>query len=76
MTPEQLTDIMTRLNLSREDVASIAGKTTRQVYSWTSGLFSVPRSVALVLHALDDGKIDVPWVVSKLKKEAMAVEGL
>lgn len=69
MTSDQLNALMTKHGLSRDDLASISGKTVRQAYSWTSGLFAVPRSLALVLYALDDGRIDAKWIISRLKKE-------
>lgn len=68
MTNAQLIEMMNKLNLSREDLASLSGKSVRQVYSWTSGLFSVPRSVAILVLALDEGLISPEWVVSAIKK--------
>lgn len=68
MTNAELIEMMNRLNLSREDLASLSGKSVRQVYSWTSGLFSVPRSVAILVLALDEGMISPEWVVSAIKK--------
>jgi len=68
MTNAQLIELMNKNNLSREDLASLSGKSVRQVYSWTSGLFSVPRSVALLVLALDEGLIYPAWVVSAIQK--------
>lgn len=69
MTSEKLIELMSRHGLSREDLASISGKSVRQVYSWTSGIFSVPRSVAIVLYAVDDGRIDPQWILSAIRRE-------
>lgn len=68
MTNAQLIELMNKNNLSREDLASLSGKSVRQVYSWTSGLFSVPRSVAILVLALDEGLISPGWVVSAIQK--------
>lgn len=68
MTNAELIEMMNKLNLSREDLASLSGKSVRQVYSWTSGLFSVPRSVAILVLALDEGMISPEWVVSAIKQ--------
>jgi hypothetical protein len=69
VTHTQLLAIMARHGLSREDLAAIAGKTTRQTYSWTTGIFAVPRSLAIVLYALDEGKIDPGWIVKAIRRE-------
>lgn len=69
MTSEKLIELMSRHGLSREDLASISGKSVRQVYSWTSGIFSVPRSVAIVLYALEEGKIDPAWIIHAIRRE-------
>ena len=69
MTKEKLVEIMLKHNIGREDLASISGKSVRQVYSWTSSVFRVPRSVALILSAIDDGKIDAKWIISAIGRE-------
>ena len=69
MTSDQLNSLMTKHGLTREDLAAITGKTTRQAYSWTSGLFAVPRSLAMILYALDEGRIDPKWIISCIRKE-------
>jgi len=69
MKTEELIDIMTRHKLSRADIAALAGKTTRQAFSWEKGIFAVPRTLALILYALDEGKVDVRWVIGRIHKE-------
>lgn len=69
MTSDQLNALMAKHSLTREDLAAITGKTIRQAYSWTSGLFAVPRSLAIILYALDDGKVDPPWLIKCIRRE-------
>jgi hypothetical protein len=70
MTPEKLVTLMTRHGMTREDLASIAGRTTRQTYGWTTGQSSVPQAVAILLRALDEGKIDPGWLLRAVRLEA------
>jgi transcriptional regulator with XRE-family HTH domain len=69
MTKEKLRSIMDKHKLSQTDIAAITGKTVRQVYSWLSGVHAVPRSLAIILYALDEGKITpaniVVWISRK-----------
>jgi hypothetical protein len=69
MKTEELIDIMTRHKLSRADIAALAGKTTRQAFSWEKGIFAVPRTLALILYALDEGRVDIRWVIGRIHKE-------
>ena len=55
--------------ITADDLATISGKTTRQVRSWLSGAFPVPRMLALILIALDEDRIDGRWLVSKIRVE-------
>lgn len=68
MTGDKLRAIMAKHNLVHTDVAAIAKKTTRQVYSWLSGSHAVPRSVALILYAIDEGKIAPSDIVRWIRR--------
>jgi len=78
MSPLDLKKAMALQGLSNNDLATITGKTPRQVTSWLSGTHPVPRLVAILIHGLAEGAIDRDWlleiVCSELKEEAtMAV---
>ena len=70
MTPEKLVTLMTRHGMTREDLAYIAGRTTRQTYGWTTGQTSIPQVVAILLRALDEGKVDPGWLLRAVRLEA------
>lgn len=76
MKSERMKAIMDKHQLSHDDIAAITGKTTRQVHSWISGIYSVPRSLALILYALDDGAITpgqlVRWIAREKPKTGKA----
>jgi hypothetical protein len=67
MTSEELISLLVRNGLSREDLAAIAGRTTRQTYWWTSGKKEIPRSLCLILTALDQGKVSIKWLSEHLE---------
>lgn len=67
MNSSELSAIMERIGLLPSDLEAISGKTSRQVRSWRTGAFPVPKPLALVLLALDDGRIDVRWLLDRLK---------
>lgn len=69
MTNDKLRAIIDKHGLAQTDIAAIAGKTTRQVYSWLSGQHAVPRALAVILHALDDGKIVAADLVKWIRRE-------
>jgi plasmid maintenance system antidote protein VapI len=66
MTPNHLREIMIRQGLSHNDVATITDVTYRQVTSWLSGAYRVPRTVAITLRALDERLIDIDWVMEQV----------
>ena len=76
MTQNEMLEIMSRHKLSRADIAAISGKSPRQVFSWEKGIFAVPRTVSLILQALDEGKVDSKWLIAKIHKENMDQIGL
>jgi hypothetical protein len=74
MLPSELKKSMSELGLSNKDMATITGKTERQVTSWLSGVHPVPRLVAILIHGLQENQIDREWlleiVCSELRAEA------
>jgi transcriptional regulator with XRE-family HTH domain len=67
MTDLQAT--LDRHNIRQKDLAFITGCTTRSVYNWLTGHRPRPRSAALLLQALDEGRIDEAWLASKLSNQ-------
>lgn len=68
MTPEELIDRMTALELTVADVAILAKTTRRAVEKWRAGIHPVPQSLVLVLDALQEGKIDMEWLAKKISR--------
>ena len=58
--------LMTKNGLTVRDGALLAGCTTRMVEHWRSGKYPAPRPFLLVLEALDENRIDIAWLLSKL----------
>ncbi len=69
MTSEQMIQIMQRQQLSNQDVATISGVTYRQVMSWRSSQYPIPIMLSFILSAIDEGELDVEWLMNKLQKE-------
>jgi hypothetical protein len=69
MTGADLELILGRLGVSKPDLATIVGVTPRQVYSWLNGSHKIPRSVSIILAALDNKKINLEWVVDFVEME-------
>jgi hypothetical protein len=69
MTKEKLLAIMESAGLTRDDLSAITGRTSRQTYAWTTGEAPVPRPLALVLYALEDGSISFDWLIEAIRKE-------
>ena len=69
MTPHTFITTLKRLELTHNDIATIAGVTTRQVNSWVRGVHTIPRSVALILLSLDSDQLDADWLVNAVERE-------
>ena len=69
MTTNQLRTVLDKLGITNTDVATIAGVTPRQVNSWLRGVNSIPRSVVLILAALDNGQLPIDWLVKAVEME-------
>jgi hypothetical protein len=76
MTPTELKQAMEQQGLSNNDLATITGKTSRQVTSWLSATHPVPRLVAIIMHGLRDDAINRDWLLEvvchELRQEADA----
>jgi len=59
--------ILDRHNIRHKDLAFMAGYTIRAVGQWKAGERPVPRSVQLLLQAIEDKRIDEAWLADKLR---------
>jgi len=66
MTPDQLKEIMSKLDFTSADVAIVMGVTRRTVQLWLSGSSPVPTAVDIVLHAIFEGLLSIEWVEERL----------
>lgn len=69
MTPERMIQIMNTQGLTNQDLATISDVTYRQVMSWRSGTYPIPRIVSFLLSALDAGELSQNWLVNALQEE-------
>ena len=58
--------LMLKHQIRHRDLAFMTGRTERAVSMWVNGGRPIPRSVELLLLAIDDGRIDEKWLASKL----------
>lgn len=65
---KHLQDFLTSHDIRHQDLAFMTGCTTRTVYNWVEGVRPLPRSVELLLLALEEKKIDEKWLAKKLKR--------
>jgi plasmid maintenance system antidote protein VapI len=68
MTPDQLKEIMRKLDFTSADVAVVMGVTRRAVQHWLAGRSTIPTSVDIVLHAIFEGLLSIEWVEDRLIK--------
>ena len=61
-----LQSLMTKHSIRHKDLAFITGRTERAVYNWVQGIRPLPRSVHLLLMALEQGRIDEKWLANSL----------
>lgn len=67
MTSHDLKELMQRHGMLHRDLALISGRTERAVYYWVHGGRPLPRAIELLLLALDEGRIDASWLISKIR---------
>ena len=60
---------MARHGLLQMDMALICGVTPRSIRNWTQGKTAIPLSAILLMRAYDEGRIDMAWLASSIKKE-------
>jgi hypothetical protein len=65
MTP--LKAAMDRHGLTTADIALLTGSSERMIKYWKTGEWPAPKWLLIILAALDDGRIDIDWLIAKLK---------
>jgi len=69
MTPTDLSQFLDRHDISKDDVAKICGVSLKSFYSWLNGQHRIPRSVAMLLAAYDEGFIELDWIVDFVEND-------
>ena len=59
---------MDRHGLTTADISLLTGSSDRMVKYWRAGKWPTPQWLLIIMAALDDGKIDINWLVEKLRK--------
>lgn len=67
MDTETLARIMSEHEIRHRDLALIANVTLRTVSLWKNGYAPVPRALALVLHAIDEGLVSENWLADHIR---------
>ena len=72
MTHVELRALMDRTGVTRFDLVRLSGRTNRQATSWLNGTAPVPRSLAILLRAVDDRQVDLSWLLTAVMAEGWA----
>ena len=62
MSPEEFQSALVRHGLFQSDMAQICGVTTKTIQNWLRGRQAIPRPVALIVMALDEGALSLAWL--------------
>jgi hypothetical protein len=68
MDTDTFSRILSEHDIRHRDLALIANVTTRAVSMWANGHLPVPRPVALILFAIDDGLVGENWLADRLRQ--------
>lgn len=70
--PHDLQTWLTHYRLMHADLALICGVSERCVRFWVSGARPMPKTLLLLMQAVDDGRIDLDWLAGAIqpKREA------
>lgn len=68
MDTDTFARILSEHDIRHRDVALIANVTRRAVSMWANGHLPVPRPVALMLFAIDDGLVGEKWLAKRLRQ--------
>jgi len=68
-TSDDLRSWLKRHGLVQSDLALICGVTERCVRMWVSGCTAIPKTLLLLMQAVDDGKIDIAWLAQVVSQQ-------
>jgi plasmid maintenance system antidote protein VapI len=68
MQPEELQNALLRHGLFQSDMARICGVTTKTIQNWLRGRQDIPRPVALIVMALDEGALSLRWLARHIDR--------
>lgn len=68
MQPEELQSALLRHGLFQSDMARICGVTTKTIQNWIRGRQDIPRPVALIVMALDEGALSLRWLARHIDR--------
>jgi DNA-binding transcriptional regulator YiaG len=72
MSASGLRSWLLRHNLVQSDLAVICGVSERCVRFWVAGERPLPAYLRLLMRAVDDNKIDLPWLAMVVGEETEA----
>ena len=72
MSASGLRSWLLRHNLVQSDLAVICGVSERCVRFWVAGERPLPAYLRLLIRAVDDNKIDLPWLAMVVGQEREA----
>lgn len=72
LSPEELRELRDALHLTQKQISSLLQLGEKTWTRWESGRERPTRSMNILLHALRDGKIDLPWL-RRLRNPAAAI---
>lgn len=72
LSPEELRELRDALHLTQKQISSLLQLGEKTWTRWESGRERPTRSMNILLHALRDGKIDLPWL-RRLQTPAAAI---
>ncbi len=68
MSPQDLQTALIRHGLFQSDLAHICGVTTKTIQNWLRGRQDIPRPVALIIMALDEGALSLRWLAKHIDR--------
>ena len=71
-TSDDLRLWLSRYGLVQSDLAVICGVSARCVRFWVAGERPLPAYLRLLMRALDDNKIDLPWLAKVVGEKTEA----
>lgn len=69
MRSDELRDIMVRNHISNNDLSTLIDKSPRQIANYLSGAQPIPRAEAIMFKSIDEGKVDIDWLLEKVVEE-------